>query len=456
MDAILAPELAPDETGPEIRDTIFALSSGAPPAGIAVVRVSGPGAKATLVELAGDFLPEPRRATLRTIAVPGGGEIIDRALVLFLPGPDTFTGEDVAEFQLHGGRAVVAAVLEALGRLPGLRPAEAGEFTRRAFVAGRLDLTEAEGLADLIAADTAAQRRAALEQMGGAGRRQFEAWATALTRARGLIEAELDFSEDEGLGSVWADEGRSLAESVAAEMAEALAGFDRARGIREGLEIVLMGPVNVGKSTLLNAIAGRDVAIVSEEAGTTRDLIEVAVDVGGYRATLVDSAGLRDAGGAVEKEGIRRTRARAADADLVLWLDDGSGGAAADAGTGTEVWVVETKADLRGGVNSNRPRNGGGFRLSAKTGEGVAELIDAIGRWAAGRDQGEAPVVTRERHRAAVSEALSAIKRAADRTEAELAAEDLRVATGAIGRITGRIEVESVLDVVFNEFCIGK
>ena len=454
MDAILAPELAPDETAVNVRDTIFALSSGAPPAGIAVVRVSGPGAKPALAELAGG-VSEPRRASLRTIADPTSGEAIDRALVLFFPGPDSFTGEDVAEFHVHGGRAVVAALLEALGRMRALRPAEPGEFSRRAFVAGRMDLTEAEGLADLIAADTTAQRRAALDQMGGAGRRQFEAWATALTRARGLIEAELDFSEEEGLGSVWADEGRALAKSVAAEMAEALAGFDRARSIREGLEIVLAGPVNVGKSTLLNAIAGRDVAIVSEEGGTTRDLIEVAIDVGGYRAVLVDSAGIREAEGTVEKEGIRRTKERAADADLVLWLDDGSGGAEPPS-IDTEIWTIETKADRRSGASSNRPRNGGAFWLSAKTGEGVGELIAAISNWAATRNRAEVPVVTRERHRAAVGEALQAAERAVGRSEAEFAAENLRQATSAIGRITGRIEVESVLDVVFNEFCIGK
>jgi tRNA modification GTPase len=456
MDAILAPELAPEEAEGNRGDSIFALSSGAPPVGIAVIRVSGPGAGAALEALAGG-VPEPRRATLRTIGDPATGEAIDRGVVLFFPGPASFTGEDVAEFQLHGGRAVVSAVLETLGRLPGFRPAEPGEFTRRAFVAGRMDLTEAEGLADLVAADTSAQRRAALEQMGGSARRRFEAWATGLTRARGLIEAELDFSEEEGLGSVWAEEGRALAAATAREMEAALAGFDRARAIREGLEIVLLGPVNVGKSTLLNAIAGRDVAIVSEEAGTTRDLIEVAVDVGGYRATLVDSAGLREAEGAVEREGIRRARDRAAEADLVLWLSDGTGEALSPPPSGgADVWTVATKADLRGGVNMIRPRNGGAFVVSAKTGEGVSELIAAIAAWAAGRDRGEPPVVTRERHRAAVREAVAAIARAVCRVEAEFAAEDLRQATNALGRVTGRIDVESVLDVVFNEFCIGK
>jgi tRNA modification GTPase len=456
MDAILAPELASDEGEGNRGVSIFALSSGPPPAGIVVVRVSGPAARTALAVLAGG-VPEPRRATLRMITDPATGEVIDRGLALFFPGPASFTGEDVAEFQLHGGRAVVSATLEALGRLPGLRPAEPGEFTRRAFVAGRMDLTEAEGLADLVAADTAAQRRAALAQMDGSARRQFEAWATSLTRARGLIEAELDFSEEEDLGSIWAGEGRSLAAATAGEMEAALAGFDRARAIREGLEIVILGPVNVGKSTLLNTIAGRDVAIVSEEAGTTRDLIEVSLDVGGYRATLVDSAGLRDADGAVEREGIRRARDRAAAADLVLWLSDGSGGGPAPSFPGSvEVWTVATKADLRGGVNTIRPRNGAAFVLSAKTGEGVSELIEAIAAWAAGRDRGEPPVVTRERHRAAVHESIEAISRAVGRLEAELAAEDLRQATNALGRITGRIDVESVLDVVFNEFCIGK
>ncbi len=456
MDAILAPELAPDNGEDNLGASIFALSSGPPPAGIAIVRVSGPGARTALTSLAGG-VPEPRRATLRTIADPATGEAIDHGVVLFFPGPASFTGEDVAEFQLHGGRAVVSAALEALSRLPGFRAAEPGEFTRRAFVAGRMDLTEAEGLADLVAADTAAQRRAAMAQMGGSARRQFDAWATALTRARGLIEAELDFSEEEGLGSVWAEEGRSLAAATGDEMEVALAGFDRARAIREGLEIVLLGPVNAGKSTLLNAIAGRDVAIVSEEAGTTRDLIEVAVDVGGYRATLVDSAGLREADGAVEREGVRRARDRAAMADLVLWLSDGSGAARPpELSDGTEVWTIATKADLRGGVNKIRPRNGTGFALSAKSGEGVSELIEAVAAWAAGQDRGEAAMVARERHRGAVCEAIAAVTRALGRAEAEIAAEDLRRATNALGRITGRIDLEAVLDVVFSEFCIGK
>jgi tRNA modification GTPase len=293
--------------------------------------------------------------------------------------------------------------------------------------------------------------------MGGASRRQFDAWARALTKARGLIEAELDFSEDEGLGSVWADEGRALAAETTRGMNAALAGFDRARGIREGFEIVLLGPVNAGKSTLLNAIAGREVAIVSDEAGTTRDLIEVAIDVGGYRVTLVDSAGLREAEGKVEREGIRRARDRAGRADLVLWLSDGSGEGELPKPEGdSEVWRVATKADLWTGVNPIRPRNSGSFLLSAKTGEGVAELIEAIGAWAAARVRGEAPIVTRERHRGAVRQAIAAVERAVRRSEAELAAEDLRQATNALGRVTGRIDVESVLDVVFREFCIGK
>ena len=454
MDLILAPELTSDEMeGGD--DSIYALSSGAPPSGIAVIRVSGPGARVALAELAGG-VPEPRRAALRAIADPGSGEIIDRGVVLFFAGPASFTGQDVAELQVHGGRAVVAAVLEALGDLPGFRPAEPGEFTRRAFVAGKMDLTEAEAVADLVAADTAAQRRAAMKQLGGSARRRFDGWVKALTRARGLIEADLDFSEDEGLGGVWVAEGRSLAQATAREMATALRHFDRARAIREGLDIVLLGPVNVGKSTLLNAVAGRDAAIVSDEAGTTRDLIEVVVDVGGFRATLVDSAGIRDAEGMVEREGVERARRRAHEADLVLWLDDGSTDAAPPDIGGAEVWTVATKADLRGGVEKIRPRNDDGHALSSKTGEGVSDLINAIAGWAVARSAGEAPVVTRERHRSAVREASEAIERSAGREEPELAAEDLRQAANALGRVTGRIDVESVLDVIFNEFCIGK
>jgi tRNA modification GTPase len=436
-------------------ETIFALSSGVPPAGIAVIRISGVGARSALKRLAGE-LPEPRQATLRTIVDPSSGEAIDRGIALFFPGPASFTGEDVAELHLHGGRAVVEAVLEALGALPGFRPAEPGEFTRRAFVAGRLDLTEAEGLADLVAADTEAQRRAALGQMQGSIRRQYESWAAGLTRARGLIEAELDFAEEENLGGVWEVEGRDRAASIGREMEEALGSFDRARSIREGLEIMLLGPVNVGKSTLLNAIAGRDVAIVSTEAGTTRDLIEVAVDLGGVKVTLIDGAGLREAESAVEREGVRRARDRAAGADLVLWLGDRDAIGAPDLETDAGIWTVATKADLESEDELIRLRNEADFVLSGRTGEGVDALLKAITRWASERSAGETPLVTRERHRAALQDAVVAVRNAVKRGEPELAADDLRVATEAIGRVTGRIDVEAVLDVVFGEFCIGK
>ena len=455
METALELALAPSEAGEEIFDSIFAVSSGPPPAGIAVIRATGQGVRAALARLAGSP-PEPRRAVLRSIVDPATGKMIDRGLVLFFPGPDSFTGEDVLELHLHGGRAVVSAALEALGSIPGFRLAEAGEFTRRAFVAGRMDLTEAEGLSDLITADTSAQRQRALEQMQGSIRRQYEFWASSLTRARGQIEAELDFADEEDVDGVWGREGRELATKIAGEMEKTLAGFGRARAIREGLEIVLLGAVNSGKSTLLNAIAGREVAIVSEEAGTTRDLIEVPVDLGGFKAILVDSAGLRAAEGLVEREGIRRARERASQADLVLWLSDQLEKATLETYTGSEVWTIATKADLLDGAELVRAGREADFVLSAQSGSGVDELLKAIGEWAADRSKGDPPVVTRERHRVALAGALAAIRRGLEQTEVELTAESLRYASEALGRVTGRVDSEAVLDVIFSEFCIGK
>ncbi len=452
MDMVLS-DLGPGEVEGKGGTTIFALSSGAPPAGVAVIRASGPGVRAALQAMTGG-VPAAREAALRWIADPRTGDRIDRGLVLFFPGPASFTGEDVLELHIHGGRAVIAAVLAGLGKLADFRPAEAGEFTRRAFVGGRMDLAEAEGLADLVSADTEAQRQAAIRQMQGSIRKQYESWADQLTRARGLIEANLDFSEEEGLGDLWLTEGRALAAGIGAEMEAALGGFDQARVIREGLEVMLLGPVNAGKSTLLNAIAGRDVAIVSAEPGTTRDLIEVAVDLGGLKVTLTDGAGIREAEGAVEREGVRRAQERAKTADLVLWL------AASDetvtSESAAELWTIATKVDQAAGAELIRFRNEADFALSGLTGEGVDVLVAALARWASARWSGEPAIVGRERHRSALTEAVRAVNEAVDRQDSELAAEDLRLATEAIGRITGRIDVEAVLDVVFREFCIGK
>lgn len=436
-------------------DTVFAVSSGSPPAGIAVVRVSGPGVPEAIEALCGG-LTTPRLATLRVIGVGSPESEIDRGLVMFFPGPHSFTGEDVVEFHIHGGRATVAKLLRVLGEFAGFRPAEQGEFTRRAFNNGRLDLTQAEGIADLVAADTEDQRQLALQQSQGSIRTQYESWAELLLRARGLLEAEIDFAEEESLGGVWAKEGRVAAAAVLNEMEKSIAGHDNARSIRGGLEVLLLGPVNAGKSTMLNALAGRDIAIVSPEPGTTRDLIEVPVDLGGHKVTFIDSAGIRHAQGSAEYEGIRRARSRAPLADLVLWLNDGAPDELPD-DFETPVWSVATKTDRVGDPTTIRFRKDADFRLSAMTGDGIPVLLSALEDWASHRTRGLGPaLLSRERHRVAIVEAADAVRAALDNREPDLAAEHLRHAGSALGRLSGRVEADDVLDIVFREFCIGK
>jgi tRNA modification GTPase len=434
-------------------DTIFALSSGPPPSGVAIIRMSGPSVRFGLETLI-DSIPEPRRASLHSIR-GHDRQAIDRGLVLYFPGPASFTGEDVAEFHLHGGRAVVAAVLAELGRLPGFRPADAGEFTRRAFGNDRLDLTQVEGIADLVLAETEAQRRQALRQADGALGRLYEGWRERLVRARALIEAELDFpDEDDVPGSVsvqvW-DDMRALEKEIVNHVSDR-----RGERLRDGVEIVVLGPPNAGKSSLVNAIARREVAIVTPEPGTTRDLIEVRLDLGGYPATLVDTAGLRDGQGPIEREGIRRAEKRAADADLVLWLADATGPATTAL---PGALTVATKIDLIES-ESERSRLAGGFdcRVSTVTGEGIDDLLALVTRRVAVDPPIESPLVTRARHRTALASCLEAIRAALtdDRRPLELRAEDLRRAGDALGRVTGRIGVEDLLDVIFRDFCIGK
>lgn len=438
-------------------DTIFALSSGAPPAGVAVIRISGPGVRFGLETLIG-AVPEPRKASLRILRGAHGDEL-DRGLVLFFPAPASFTGEDVAELHVHGGRAVVAAVLGALGGLKGFRPAEAGEFTRRAFGNERLDLTQVEGLADLVAAETEAQRRQALRQSDGTIARLYEGWRERLVKARALIEAELDFADEEDIpesasGGAWA-----IAEAVRKEI---LDHMDDRRGerVREGVEIVVLGPPNAGKSSLVNAIARRDVAIVTPEPGTTRDMIEVRIDLDGYAATLVDTAGLREATGLVEREGVRRAAERAAGADIVLWLSDMRERHDEPPALAGTVLRVGTKVDLiDSAAERARLLAGLDYGISSVTGEGVAELLSGLGYMLAQELGGGEPVVaTRARHRAALKVCAEAIAEALcdDGRGLELRAEDLRQAGDALGRVTGRIGVEELLDVVFRDFCIGK
>jgi tRNA modification GTPase len=440
-------------------DTIFALSSGRVPAGVAVIRVTGPQARVGLETLTGS-IPEPRKAKLATLR-DELGHVVDRGLVLFFPGPNSVTGEDVAEYQVHGGRAVVAKVLDALGRMAGCRPAEPGEFTRRAFINGRMDLTEVEGLADLLRADTEAQRRQAVRQAGGALAGVVEGWRARLLWARALVEAVIDFAEDEVPERVWA-EALAEAAKLAKEMGRHLDDSHRGERIRDGVTVVLLGAPNAGKSSLLNAVARRDVAIVTPEAGTTRDLIEVGLDLGGFAVNLIDTAGLREATGLAEREGVRRAEERARSADLILWVADMSC-AAAGMPTALEarppIWKVGTKVDL---IDSDRElsRKCGGFDIvcSPKTGAGIEVLVARLAEFTQDfLGAGEAPLITRHRQRVALAECRESLDRAAQLTgEAELFAEELRHAGDALGRIAGRIDAEAVLGVVFSEFCIGK
>ncbi len=442
-------------------ETIFALATAPGRAGIAVVRLSGPAAGAALAAMTG-ILPPPRRAQRVTVRNPDDGDIIDDGLALYFPAPASFTGEDVAELQLHGSRAVIAAVVEVLGRLPGLRPAEPGEFTRRAFFNGKLDLTAVEGLADLIAAETAAQRRQAVRQLGGELGRLYEGWRHRLLRALALVEADIDFPE-EGLPMDLRAEAAREVETLAGEIAVHLADGQRGERLRDGVSVAILGPPNAGKSSLLNALARRDVAITAATAGTTRDVIEVALDLGGYPVVLADTAGLREAEGEIEAEGVKRARARAAASDLKLVLVDASDPTEAEAVRallGPDAILIANKIDRladHGPLAVDSLGAGPALRLSVATGAGLGELLRRleamIGERLAG---GGAPVISRARHRAALGEVGAALRRFASAILPELAAEDLRRAVQALGRITGRVDVEDLLDVIFREFCIGK
>jgi len=447
------------------RDTIYAPSTAAGRAGIAVIRLSGPRAGAALVALTGRPLPTPRLAARARFGHPGTGEAIDDGLALWFPRPRSFTGEDVAELHLHGSRAVLGAVLAALATIPGLRLAAAGEFTRRAFDAGKLDLAEVEGLADLIAAETEAQRRQALRQLSGELGRLTEGWRERLVRALAHAEAEIDFPDEDVPGGLVAALGPTVAE-LAAEISRRLDDDRRGERLRDGLSIAIVGPPNAGKSSLLNRLARREAAIVSAIAGTTRDVVEVQLDLGGYPVVVADTAGLRDLDGGgsahaeIEREGMRRALARAQAADLkILVLDatqaavDPAVRALADANT----LVVANKIDLAAAAPDLPGHAVAG--ISARTGAGldafIAELARAVARRLGGTDT-TAPVITRARHREALLDCAAALNRAQAGVDAELIAEDLRLAARALGRITGRVGVEDVLDVIFREFCIGK
>jgi tRNA modification GTPase len=436
-------------------DTIVALSSGRLPAGVAVIRVSGKATRFAIETIVGN-LPEPSVAVYRHFQTPFG-ERIDSGLLLFFASPHSFTGEDCAEFHLHGSKATVAALLHELTALPGIRHAEAGEFTRRAFLNGKLDLTKTEALADLIAAETEAQRRLAVLNAAGAQSQLYAGWRHRLIHAQAMIEAELDFADESDVpGSVadivWAD-----VQALADEITAHIGGFHRAEMIRDGYDVVILGAPNAGKSSLLNALAKRDAAIVSDEPGTTRDLVELSLDLDGVKVRLTDTAGIREGAGKVEAIGIERAQMRAETADLALILQDMTDAEALAPSTkNLNVLRVGTKADL---LTADVDVEGWPVRVSASTGSGIAELlrllivraVEALG------NSGDI-LPSRLRHVELLRDCVAALQTALTGSGQglELRADDLRRAADRLGRITGAVDTEDLLDVIFSQFCIGK
>jgi len=426
--------------------TIFALSSGRPPAGIAVVRISGPAAFAALEALSGKASPAPRRLVRRLLIDPRDASLLDEAMVAGFTGPASSTGDDLVELHLHGGVAVVAAVIAVLGTLSGLELAKPGAFTRRAFDNGKLDLSQVEGLADLIDADTEAQRRHALDHAGGLLRERVGAWRATLIAVRADLEASLDFAEEDDVPVGIALPGRRQLDVLVAQFSEAIADASRGERLRDGLTVAVTGPVNAGKSSLVNAIAQREVAIVTKYPGTTRDVLEVRLDLAGVAVTLLDTAGLRETADPVEAEGIRRAIDRAEKADLVIVL----GGASTVEGQLSVVGM----ADLSPG--------GAGWRddvlhLSAKTRDGVDLLLDWLTAWAIRTARpGEPAVITRERQRVALAAAEAELIAGLAAHDAILAAEHLRRATTGLDAIIGVVTNDDILDAIFGRFCLGK
>jgi tRNA modification GTPase len=427
-------------------DTIVALSSGALPSGVAIIRLSGPQTSAVLEHLS-IAQPEPRRLTLASLRIDG--QLIDTGLVAWMPAPHSFTGEDTAELQVHGSPAVVRTLLRSIAALPGLRLAAAGEFTRRAFLNGRLDLTEVEGLGDLIEAETETQRQQAVARLAGGLSDRIAAWRETLLDARAEIEARLDFSDEGDVSAELPASVIAAIESLSTVLGAAIESVGRGRIVREGLRVALAGPPNAGKSSLLNALAKSDLAIVSDEPGTTRDVREMALDLGGRLVILVDMAGLRATESRAEAEGVRRAEAEIARADLVLWL------LAPDVEpmpqpVQTPLWTVGTKADV-----AHVPAE---YALSSATGIGIAELLAALAAFAESAAGPGAPaLVSRERDLVALQAAQAALDRfISDGATDEIAAEHLRQASLALERLLGRIDTEQVLDRLFAAFCIGK
>ena len=437
--------------------TIFALSSGRLPSAIALVRVSGSQAGKIVATLAGK-MPSPRMAT-RALLRDIGQRPIDDAVVLWFPAPASATGEDVAEFHVHGGRAVLAALFAALSAFENVRAAEPGEFTRRAFENGKLDLTEAEGLDDLIHADTDRQRRQALRQLKGLLGDRARDWRARIIEASALIEAGIDFSDEGDVPAELIAPALAKVKALLTEIEEVLAGQGRSERLRDGLVVAIAGPPNVGKSTLMNQLARREVAIVSPHAGTTRDVIEVQLDLDGYPVTVIDTAGIRETEDPVEQEGVRRARVRAADADLVLWLSDVSPVAIQHDGS-APVWLVRNKIDLEPGSRPLADASGQAvFQISASRGDGLPELITVLVGFAQTYFGGsESGLIGRDRQRKLLQKTAASLRRCGQVVGQgeELAAEELRMAAHSLGRLLGRVDIEDILDVIFREFCVGK
>ncbi|MEO0619589.1 MAG: tRNA uridine-5-carboxymethylaminomethyl(34) synthesis GTPase MnmE [Pseudomonadota bacterium] len=436
--------------------TIFALSSASGRAGIAVIRISGPATTHVLQALIGK-VPAPRHAYLTAIKACDSDVTIDEGLVVFFPGPASFTGEDVAELHIHGSVAVVNRLLDELGSFDGLTMAEPGAFSERAFLNGKLDLTSVEGLADLLDAETDRQRALAIAQTSGVLRDRAAEWRTDLVRARALLEAVLDFSDEADVTEGPIAEAFAILGRLKSELETALVDSTRADTIRKGVRVALVGAPNAGKSSLLNALAARDVAIVTDVPGTTRDAIEIAIDIEGVPVTVIDTAGLRETNDAIEREGVRRARAAAEEADLVLHLEDRGAKTKARVGDFASVLTVWTKADRHASPAMDESLDD--IVISTRTEAGLDALLAWLGHWVRDRiGEGEPPLVTRARQRMCITQAhcIVAACCAAGSADLELRAEDLRRASDALARLTGEIDAEDVLDDIFAGFCIGK
>lgn len=433
-------------------ETIFSLSTGGLPSGVAVIRMSGSGTRFAFETICGS-VPHPRMAAYRVFR-DAEGQPIDRGLALYFPAPASFTGEDCGEFHLHGSRAVVARFHEVLSGLDGFRQAEAGEFTRRAFDNGKMDLTAVEGLSDLLAAETEIQRRAALDQAGGHLNELYEGWMRRLTHARAMLEADFDFADEEDVPGSVADQVWPDIAALKSEIDQHIQGVKWGETIRDGFRVAMVGAPNVGKSTLLNRLADRDVAIVSDRPGTTRDSIEVRMDIGGHLVRVVDTAGLRETEDEIESEGIRRSLQMAESSDLILLLDDGKTDLP-ERLPNVAIIRIQTKSDIR---DVNDSLDGDSLALSAITGDGLRALIDRIAVELASRSTRIEGLPNRQRHESLLREAVSRIEAALDSRALgpEIAASELMAVSEALGRITGRVSVEDLLGVIFSQFCIGK